>query len=100
MALMQAVPCEYSTLRWSELRCLHCSTFFATVRVFFRFLSAASLFALYSILFCSKFGSFKYSSKDPTRDTGACRKTVGKTSIQGRRDLTCFKLGMGTLSRF
>ena len=32
----------------------------------------ASLFALYSIRFCSKWGSFRYSSKEPTRDTGAC----------------------------
>lgn len=34
-------------------------------------LSAASLFVLYSIRFCSKFGSLRYSSKAPTRDTGA-----------------------------
>ena len=33
--------------------------------------SAASLFALYSILFCSKFGSRKYSSSAPAKDTGA-----------------------------
>jgi hypothetical protein len=38
---------------------------------FFKFLSAASLFALYSILFCSKFGSLRYSSKDLMSDTGA-----------------------------
>ena len=34
-------------------------------------LEAASLFALYSIRFCSKFGSLRYSSRAPTRDTGA-----------------------------
>lgn len=33
--------------------------------------SAASLFALYSILFCSKLGSRKYSSSAPAKDTGA-----------------------------
>ena len=38
---------------------------------FFPPLSATSLLALYSILFCSKWGSFKYSSKELTRDTGA-----------------------------
>ena len=52
------------------------STFFGLARPFLRALSAESLFALYSTLFCSKLGSFKYSSKDPTRDTGACAKKV------------------------
>lgn len=49
----------------------------------FPFLSAASLFVLYSILFCSKLGSFKYSSSELASDTGAC-----------------FRLGIGTLRRF
>ncbi len=33
--------------------------------------SAASFWVLYSILFCSKLESFKYSSRELARDTGA-----------------------------
>lgn len=40
------------------------------------FLSAVSLFALYSILFCSKLGSFRYSSRELASDTGACQATI------------------------
>ena len=38
------------------------------------FLSAAALLVLYSILFCSKLGSFRYSSRAPARDTGAWKE--------------------------
>lgn len=41
-------------------------------------LSTASLFALYSILFCSKFGSLRYSSRAPASDTGAYRDEFNK----------------------
>jgi hypothetical protein len=68
---------EHFAFRWFELMYLQFSAFFKTLRPFLRFLSAASLLALYSILFCSKFESFKYSSKDPTRDTGAYVKRGG-----------------------
>ena len=44
---------------------------------------AASLFALYSILFCSKCGSFRYSSKELTRDTGACLYRLGGSLVGG-----------------
>jgi len=42
--------------------------------------SVASLFALYSIRFCSKFGSSRYSCKAPANDTGAFSK--GDVSVQ------------------
>ena len=45
--------------------------FVAGICPFLGVLSAISLFVLYSIRFCSKLGSFKYSSNDPARDTGA-----------------------------
>jgi hypothetical protein len=88
------------TFRWTKLRYLRFSSFFATVRPFFNFLSAASLAALYSILFCSKFGSFKYSSKDPTRETGACGQPVSEITGREGGDITCFKLGIGTSTIF
>jgi hypothetical protein len=84
MRLTQAAPYKYFTFRRFELTCLRFSAFFKTLRPFFKFLSAASLLALYSILFCSKFGSFKYSSKDPTRETGAYVKGVGEASRKQR----------------
>lgn len=41
------------------------------VRCSFRFLSANSFVVLYSMRFCSKFGSLRYSSSEPASDTGA-----------------------------
>lgn len=66
------------------------------------FFSAASLFVLYSILFCSKLGSSRYSCRAPASDTGAYKNI--DTQYTTTRILpeihTCFKLGTGTLRRF
>lgn len=43
------------------------------------FLSARSLFVLYSILFCSKLGSFRYSSRAPASETGAWKTISNDT---------------------
>lgn len=51
---------------------IHFAALVGAVVPFLVFLSAASLFVLYSILFCSKLGSLRYSSRAPTSDTGAC----------------------------
>jgi len=82
-----------------EINSLGSGSFLVTPRDFPPFL-AASLFALYSILFCSKCGSFRYSSKELTRDTGACLYGLGRSFMEGRDDLTCLRFGIGTLRRF
>ena len=79
------------------------SSFLVTPRDFPPFLafwSAAALFALYSIRFCSKCGSLKYSSREPTREMGACLYGSDDCFRKGRDDLTCLRFGIGTLRRF
>ena len=58
----------------AQMNLLGSASFLVTPRdfpPFFVAFSATALLALYSILFCSKCGSFRYSSKESTRDTGA-----------------------------
>ena len=55
---------------------------FARLLPSFAFLSASSFVVLYSILFCSKFGSLRYSSSAVTRETGALIRISQKSFRQ------------------
>ena len=79
------------------------SGFLVTLRdfpPFLAFFSAGSLFALYSIRFRSKCGSFRYSSRELTREMGASFYRSDESFAVKREDLMCLRFGIGTLSRF
>ena len=77
---------QHTVMYEVEVNSLGSASFLVTPRDFPPFLAAlsvASLFALYSILFCSKCGSLRYSSKELTRDTDACCCGSGGRFIEG-----------------
>lgn len=46
--------------------------------------SASCFWVLYSIRFCSKLGSLRYSSREPASETGACPKYDRTKEVRNR----------------
>ena len=94
---------QHTVMYEAGMNSLGSASFLVTPRdfpPFFVGFPAASLLALYSILFCSKCGSFKYSCRESTRDTGACLYASNESPTERRDGLTCLRFGMGTFRRF